>query len=381
MTTKSTQVQGTEPEFAKYWSNFQPFRWKWVNRLTRHPWYFALSMIFIYMGLDVVDKNYSTQYYLLGHWPSVYLILFGGIPAFTLLIRWRFKIPSIFQWLWEDEQLESRDGEFGREFNQYLHNYQNELHSKVGSLSIGIGLMAVVLIMFIAVNLHPFLSQFFDPIGVAVFYILMVIAFVWIFIIGQFGWVLITTGRFLGKLTKSFRIKIQPSHPDQCGGLKPLGDFSFDAALPVIALGLILATIRILNLDIDSSVSDITSILLIVFIGPMALLTVFIPLWDIHREMVSEKRAYQNKFADQVRLLEAIIRTHTGESGDLDKAKIAREKLEILQMLHPNKLAYPVWPFPFAPTVIAIFSPQILQTVFGIATGIFEFIRNLQQGN
>ena len=88
--------------------------------------------------------------------------------------------------------------------------------------------------------------------------------------------------------------------------------------------------------------------------------------------MSQQKRIYEDTFATQEMELQQTIRIHTSETGDLKKAEVAKDKLEILQAVHPAKLSYPVWPFRFANTVLAIFSPQILQTAIGFGVFVYD---------
>ena len=145
----------------------------------------------------------------------------------------------------------------------------------------------------------------------------------------------------------------------------------------MIVGGLALAALAILQLDIDIVLSVMATTLIFIVVGPLTALTVFIPLWNIHSEMVERKKTYLDTYATHIKELEKAINLHTTETGDLEKAKEAKEKLEILEIVHPDKQAYPVWPFRFTPTVLAIFSPQILQTSIGIITGLYEFIGGL----
>jgi len=47
------------------------------------------------------------------------------------------------------------------------------------------------------------------------------------------------SGRYVRKLLRAFQLSIQPFHPDQCGGLKLLGNFCFGLGSPLlIASGL-----------------------------------------------------------------------------------------------------------------------------------------------
>ncbi len=120
------------------------------------------------------------------------------------------------------------------------------------------------------------------------------------------------TGWYIKNLTAKFDLSILPSHPDYCGGLKPLGDFCLRMALP-IAL-------------------------------PLAAIAFFVPLWNIHLKMVARRDVYYDNFAERVAKLEGRIQSSL-DKGLLDEARVAREEMEIAQVLHPDKIGYPTWPF------------------------------------
>ena len=217
----------------------------------------------------------------------------------------------------------------------------------------------------------PYIYENFLPHYYAIgLYFCIATALFVIFIFGQFSWSLYITSIYIGKLTKRFDITIQPGHSDRCGGLKPLGDFCFDGAKILIAVGLVLAVMAITDLDQDEVLSFFASVVLVVFIAPLTALTVFLPLWNIHGKMVSSKRAYQDKFTAQAMELEEEIYINTGIDGAFEKAKSAREKLEIFQVLHPDSRPFPVWPFHLPSTILKIVSPQLL-------LGVAEFLINI----
>jgi hypothetical protein len=113
------------------------------------------------------------------------------------------------------------------------------------------------------------------------------------------------------------------------------------------------------------------SLVLLVFIfTPLIFITFFSPLWNIHRFMKASKRVAEDEFANRVASLEEQIRSHVDADGVIDKAKNARDKLEIIQAINPDKSGYPVWPFR-ASLMITLFSPQLLSIV-GFGLSVYE---------
>jgi hypothetical protein len=220
----------------------------------------------------------------------------------------------------------------------------------------------------------PFVDEYFNPAAAIMLKITLFIAISWTFFIGQIVWVIFITARYISKLPHRLKFKIQASHPDNCGGLKPIGDFCFDAALFLIGAGLALAVIAILDVDITDTLRYISTIMIFIVIGPLTAVAVFVPLWNIHELMVQQKKLYLDKYGVQVKELEKVIFDHTKELGQLNKAIEAKEKLEILAVMHPEKVKYPVWPFKFTSTVLFMFSPQLLKTLVEVVTTVYDWL-------
>ena len=385
MSPKGSGTQKGEPEFAEFWRNFCVSPWKWVDTLTGRSRYVVISMLIVYAVyafMTYLPHNrwiaprvyHQEQILLLKDYPSIHNFLFGFILVAVLGILWRHQIPLIFQWLWESGRLGSPGKDLKREFQGYLEEYQAALLDARKPLSISIFLLALAFLISIIAGIPVFLSWRFTPLAVLVLYITIFVFLFWLFIIGQFSWILYVTGRQIGKLTRRFRVDIQPGHPDRCGGLKPLGDFCFRAAIPLIGGGLLLALIPILDWDIDVVLSIMAITIILVLIGPLTALTVLVPVWELHKIMAEEKRIYEDRHAAQMMALERIIRKHTGGKGNLKQAEIARQKYEILQTVDPMKMSYPIWPFRFTNTVLASFSPQVV-VVIEIISKVSDLVR------
>ena len=93
------------------------------------------------------------------------------------------------------------------------------------------------------------------------------------------------------------------------------------------------------------------------------------PLWSIHAEMLDQKRRHQDDYSNQVIDLEQELRTYVQQEKGLERAKTAKEKIEVLQAINPQKTGFPVWPFR-ANLVISLISPQI----FGVVSTIVSVI-------
>ena len=374
MNTKGSKSKGGDPDFIQFWNIFQPTPFKWANRfIDQSRWLigFTLLIFLLLILMTFVPSLGSHQYKILRDYPSLNIILLGWMAVIALTIRWRHHIPAIFQWLWEAERLGQKTDGLKNEYRRFLEDYQTALLSRKGSLSSSISVVILLILMVIVTGMPLFVYLFFTPAGNFIFYAILLMILFLGYLIGSVSRLLIVTSIYIGKLTQRFSIQIQPSHPDGCGGLKPLGDFCITAAIPLIAGGFVMLAIPVLHLDIDLALSFSATLALFLVVGPLTAISVFVPLWNIHNSMVEHKKTYSDQFTGQVMVLEEEMLINTKMRGNLVKAKTAKEKLEILDTLHPDKLSYPVWPFKFTSTVLALFSPQILETLVGIITTIY----------
>ena len=58
------------------------------------------------------------------------------------------------------------------------------------------------------------------------------------------------------------------------------------------------------------------------------------------------------------------------DKHDMEDAKAAREELEILQVLHPDKIMYPAWPFDRS-ILVKFLTPQIIPFL-SLLSGLVE---------
>ncbi len=390
-TRKSNSIQ-SQPDFAEFWEHFELLPWKWADVITSNPAYLVGSALYGYIVLaaltyfpnnpwiapttigypSLIQFVGSDKYLPLKIYPSLHFFLVGWILVVILMIRWRHTIPQFFQWLLNSQRLRVQKGNLAEEYRQYLQDYQHEL----GKRNIPLLLSALIVMLFIALlqrfEAIPFIFDHYTPAAAALLIAGMLIALFWVFMVGQFSWALYVTARFIGDLTRRFDLDIQASHPDKCGGLKPIGDFCLGAAVPLIVGGMALVAVSILHLDYFRSLSVMATTFIFVAVAPLTALTVFMPIWNIHIKMAEHMKAYADEFQEQILLLEKNIFANTREEGDLNKARAAKEKRDILQSLHPDQLDYPLWPFRFTRTVLTIFSPQLLVTMVGIVTTIYS---------
>ena len=97
----------------------------------------------------------------------------------------------------------------------------------------------------------------------------------------------------------------------------------------------------------------------------------FLPLWNVHLEMARQKVTKEDEFSNEIMRLENQLQNSIRKENGWKIAKVAKEKIEILQVINPQETGFPVWPFRFN-LVISLFSPQILG-VIGTLLSLFDF--------
>lgn len=380
--------------FSAFWDGFRVFPLKWLEFLRRRPvcllaltslpYVALLAAAFTARSLRAGDRGSS-----LARFPELHILCVGMIAVIGSFMRWQSRIPKVFQWMLDTHRVSSRNGTSNEGYQQYLRDYQQALLSKTTHCALAGSLPGLVVLFFLTAGQPQEIirqkSWQYDPQFVVEFSIVYIGILLWGYLLGSGAQPLFVTGRYVKKLAQAFEVNIQPSHPDKCGGLKPLGDFCFAMALPVVAGGFTLATI-----GVGGSLSHLVgggrqgnplfysasiysaNVLLIVLGAPLAAIAFLVPLWDIHCNMVERKKEAEDAFANRVARLEREIRTHIDQEGELDKAKIAKEKLEIVQVIHPARVGYPVWPFRLG-VLVKLFSPQLLSIVTGVVS-VYEFL-------
>lgn len=280
---------------------------------------------------------------------------------------WRGGIRGVFEDFDSSasgRHLSSRRGEshFSEEYRSFLNEYQDKLLSSHRYIIIGIAIIASAGILSLLLRAYissPYLLLLFCilPGGIILGYFL-----------GVSSWTMLVTGFYLRTVTNRFDLHVEPGHPDNCGGLRPLGRFCFSMALPIL-VGVVFFAIYGIGGDLYPAllpnVSDAIRLGagagLLVFDVPLAALAFFFPLWGIHREMVRQKELYEERFAACL----AKMRQRLWSSIDtdaFDEARTIRRQINILQLLDPDTLDYPTWPF--SRRLLALYLiPQLLPLV------------------
>lgn len=156
-----------------------------------------------------------------------------------------------------------------------------------------------------------------------------------------------------------------------------MGDYCFDMTLPIVVYMLVFLSVGIgcsLFLPNEEGVIMLAYSGLFIMGIPILTASFLLPLSTVHEYMVQSRREEEDSFANKVSQLELIIDQSFNRSGELDKVKNAKAELDLIQVLNPNIVGYPTWPFPLS-VIAKVYSPQILALV-GVVISVVDLIIN-----
>lgn len=335
-----------------YWKSFRVFATRfdasgftyWYLYIPGSYILFLLPFLLQQAGLITLFTPRELAFYSENPW----LILFIGIEIILIVLSfnlWWTSICKTFQGLASKQRIFLRDtgGDFDREYHAFIEEYQAELRSTKRYLVVAISI-ATCLVLFWLLQQPYSHSTLLSPLLLC----LLPGALLLGYFLGIATWIMIASGLRLRALTLTFKLNVEASHPDDCGGLRFLGNFCLSMAIPILVgvaffalygIGGTLAPTLVSN---QRSFQIGAALGLIIFDVPLAFLSFFFPLWYIHREMVANKEDFQDTYSDYTSGLQKQLWAALA-GKQLTEAKTLKEELEIAQSINPA--IYPDWPF------------------------------------
>jgi hypothetical protein len=201
-------------------------------------------------------------------------------------------------------------------------------------------------------------------------------------------WILIVVGVYIQWLPQVFALDIQPRHGDMCGGLKRVGSLCLQMAV-IVTLPATIFGFWVLAPVLNQLIPVITDIMYFA-IGLMVVIgcfDFFLPMWRIHREMVSAKVRFQDEAIFRIAPIETRFRELSAQGKwDDEETKEIENRFFKLEQLYPTHLKFPTWPFD-TNIMLKFLTPQVvplITLVVGFREGnapllesVLEFIENL----
>lgn len=287
--------------------------------------------------------------------------LLFGIVGISLIL-WIFNVwlrilPKTLGDLLSKSRISVPAGDVNTDYLHFLEGYRDALRRPLRYLLMS-SLLLIIAFYYVysilPLNIHDITSHHFKDVAPIIFLGMHLLftalaQFGFMYCLGIIIWTLCISGWHITKLIQKFALKIEPLHPDKCGGLKVLGNFCFSLASPIFIgsayfIGYLLFVALPLR-DLHNAFYEATRDLILFVILVYGLLTVifafFLPLWNIHTKMLCEREANDESYAAKMEALSQTIQELLNE-GKIEEAKNMKEKMDLTQALYTP---YPQWPF------------------------------------
>lgn len=193
--------------------------------------------------------------------------------------------------------------------------------------------------------------------------------------IGLMAWRMVMTGLHVRRLGKRHRVIPQLEHPDQCGGLEPLGNLCLWNALIVSVGGMYLGGwIIILGPHtpfpgLASAYRTLFSWLLVIPVV-VAAIGFFLPLWSVHQIMVQRRAELRQQLAVLGRNIDRLAMKALREADRAESEQFSEiaGRLNLMRDIYRRNQRMPVWPFNMT-TLMKFVTAQALP-VIGLITQV-----------
>ena len=292
--------------------------------------------------------------------------LLARVPA-TLAALWRRKLilarsnPVEEEQVPDDKQSLNPD-EHAASYLAYVNEFEGLLNNRRGQLGMVIAFELLVNLWLGFLNLG-FLSNLIRGhigfLGLSELIINMTLAA----LIAPMAWRLTIIGLQIWRLPDKFDLKVQFEHPDQCGGLEPLGNLCLwnilIISLPLVFLGgwLLIAQSETSSFsfyetplwqsvlgqawDYDEEYKTLLWVLV-----PFTIMGFILPLWSTHRVMVEKRERLLVELDEHIEHITNEWNTAVNQIGNLTTTegneKLAR--LEFARQIYQRQKRLPVWP-------------------------------------
>jgi hypothetical protein len=300
-------------------------------------------------------------------------------------------LPQTLETLWKRDLLFLRaEKSDPSPFLTYLNQFQGLL---LGRYAWVLGLACALggLLATYPVQYYLKAGKFpFDFIGMISYYLwghFSIIAAILGYLVGLLIWKIGVIAYFISLIGDHFTLKIQPNHPDKCGGFKPLGDLTLNIAIIILIPATMLAIWGFITTFFDNPALQLYVTLWgglfrqwLVILGVLSLFAFVQPLYKIHLRMDENAHQIQSELDALSQKIEALsfeLRTQayllTPQQGD-EKLRA----IEFMKKVYEENSHIPTWPFAWK-TILQFASAQVVPvlSLLGTSGPVVEIVKGL----
>jgi hypothetical protein len=216
---------------------------------------------------------------------------------------------------------------------------------------------------------------------------------------GEIVWIMSITRLYIRRYVRRFGVRIWPKHPDRCGGVRFIGGFCIQMALPLLACVSVLTVayfakallivliylalyhgVPVGNLPTSAVVSlyvqhmtvglAVVVVPFSVFILLAVTIAVLWPIWSVHRAMYAHQQLDEAAYVrSATRLTDEI--TAGLAANNLAQARAAKDELELIDAVHVPAEDYPTWPFERR-LFVRFVAPQAISVLGAVGTAVLQ---------
>ena len=350
-TKSSQQREETKAQLEGVFQQFDVLPSRFDRVLFKYIYVYMFGLLFLAQLLNIISllsRNSPVEEVL------VQGVGFGVPPTVaTILALWRFNVwrwqtPNTLRDLWEHKRIVVPDGDVDRSYLCWLEHYLTALASSKRYLLSGFAMIFICI---------PFVYELAQALSSEPSTIQVVAGLLYTFLfvggfycIGILIWAISLSGWYVRNLVRAFQLSIRPFHPDECGGLKLLGNCCFGLASPLLIASGLFIGYSLFALVEYSPINGSAYLVLnvyypllfgLLFAFPTFVFGFMLPLRDIHTNMVSEAKTNQTSYFMRTEALREEIQTLLAVK-QVEAAKAVQEEKTLVETLYAP---YPTWPF------------------------------------
>ncbi|KYK33743.1 MAG: hypothetical protein AYK18_14680 [Theionarchaea archaeon DG-70] len=293
---------------------------------------------------------------------NAFLFFILGICGIIIINYLLKRVPKIFPDLWKNGVIQPNPNQkypmkqYEKKYNEKMEEIKNGYNEKLKELEKEINSKKSYILALIYVFVHESVSlystyripeteaatiayhdiRFFPLSGISVHTTYAVIYFFTVVMLYK-GIFLI---RFFRKLPENFTVQVKPLHPDNCGGLKPIGNFCIGVDYMLLVFGIAVVSQSIFSY---SEATDVFIVFILSAYVVSAIFLFFYPLWPIHNSMKLQKNDLLCKLNEELDPIYQEVYEKITKLSRISRRKL--EKVEKWDRIYERTSEMPTWPF------------------------------------